>query len=132
MAAVHGLVRAHAISHGIPANEADEFFARVQSAASLQGGVQEFTDPAQVMHVAVRLWTSAYTLRGRELCSVLNEAIRNDEPAVVFHAVVITKAICEFCVKRRRRSAASLRWPPTNCTYRGGAIDSGAVNSVKF
>merc|ERR1711904_548941 len=74
------------------------------------------------MHVAVRLWTSAHTLRGRELCSVLNEAIRNDKPDVIIHAAVITHAINAFCVTRRGSGAGIVRWPPTNRTYRGGAM----------
>ena len=36
-------------------------------------GVSEFTNSEQLMYVAVRLWTSAEQLGGRELCSILNE-----------------------------------------------------------
>jgi hypothetical protein len=94
----------------------------VQRAASLAGGAEEFTDPTQVMYVAVRLWTSAHTLGGRELCSVLNEAIRNDEPDAINHAAIIAHAMNAFCVTRRALGTASVRWPPNNRSYRGGAM----------
>ena len=37
-------------------------------------GADEILRPDQLMYIAVRLWTSAATLRGREFCSLLNQA----------------------------------------------------------
>ena len=82
-------------AHALPAAEADDFFVRVQRNAlnaSLGGGAVEFTDPQQLMYVAVRLWTSAEKLRGRELCSMLNEATRADAAQTIDHTVMVVQA----------------------------------------
>ena len=119
MGAVHGLVTAYASAHGISTDEADRFFTSVQSSASLAGGAAEFTSPDSLMYTAVRLWTSAKRLRRRELCAILNEAIRSDK--AVAHAAMITQAINAFCVTRRT-GGAPVRFPPANRTFRGGAL----------
>ena len=124
MAAVHGIITAHASSRGLPTATANDFFTAVQENAIIAGITPtgaEFSNPAQIMYVAVRLWTSSALLGGRELCSILNEAIRKDEPGVIGHGAMIAHAINAFCVTRRA-GAAPVRWPPANRTYRGGAL----------
>ena len=76
------------------------------------------------MYIAVRLWTSAEKLGGRELCGVLNEAIRNDAPQSIEHVAMLTQAINAFCVNRRggRPSGAPVRFPASHTTYRGSAM----------
>ena len=66
-----------------------------QRNTSMAGGAEEFTNPAQLMYVAVRLWTTAVALHQRELCAILNEAIRNDAPANIHHAAMIAQ-VCTY------------------------------------
>jgi len=73
------------------------------------------------MHVAVRLWTSAATLHGREFCSILNQALREDAEDTIGHAATITHALNAFCVNRRA-GGAPVRWPSAHITYRGTAL----------
>ena len=74
------------------------------------------------MFVAVRLWTSAETLGGREFCALLNAALRDDTEPAVGHAATVTHALNTFCVTRRSASAPVVRWPPGHVTYRGTAL----------
>ena len=72
----------------------------------------------------MRLWTTAETLPpadGRELCAILNAALRADEPSTVEHAAMMTHAINAHCVTRRK-AGMLVRWPAANVTYRGGAM----------
>ena len=39
------------------------------------------------------LWSSGKTVKGKELCSILNAALREDDPTMVMHAVVISIAL---------------------------------------
>lgn len=121
MAAVHELIAAYAARHGLPSSRADGFFTKVQRNASVAGGIDEFVDPEQLMYVAVRLWTSAELLCGREFCAILNETIRRDAPGEVGRAATVAQAINAFCVTGRA-GGAPVRWPPANRTYRGGAM----------
>ena len=49
--------------------------------------------PTQLMHIAIRLWTSAHTLGGREFCSILNQVLRDDDRERVVHASAVTHAV---------------------------------------
>ena len=69
----------------------------------------EFTDPASLMYVAVRLWTSAELLRGVEFCAMLNGAVRADVAETIEHVAVVTNAINAFCVTRRSGGTPVIR-----------------------
>jgi hypothetical protein len=84
--------------------------------------------------VAVRIWTSAERFNDQELCSILNLAIRSDEPEFLTPAVVISRALNMFCITRRVDNAIT-RWPSgpqvppaqgqsdeADTTYRGGGL----------
>ena len=103
----------------------------MQHNACAAGGVSEFTNSEQLMYVAVRLWTSAEQLGGRELCSILNEAIRTDAEATVAHAAMVTQA--RRSVHPRGGESASLptrsrqvasAWPAP-CTDMGMGMGHG-------
>merc|ERR1711939_98255 len=78
----------------------------------------------EVHHVAVRMWTGTAELEGKELCSILNEAIRED--VATEHTVVISRALNSYlCIKRRKGAGAvhrPIRWPEGNQTFRGGGL----------
>jgi len=125
-AAVHSLILAHAQRAGIDRSEAVGFFQTLRTnalRAAMQaggGGADEILRPDQLMYIAVRLWTSAATLRGREFCSLLNQALREDGADTIDHAATCTHAINTFCVARR--GGIPVPWPSEHVLYRGGAM----------
>ena len=58
----------------------------------------------------------------RELCSLLNDALREDEPKLVALAAEVVHAVNELCVVRRR-DLGTLTFPENGQTYRGGGFD---------
>ena len=56
----------------------------------------------------------------REFCSLLNQALREDDADTVGHAVTCTHAINTFCVARR--GGIPVPWPSEHVLYRGGAM----------
>ncbi len=68
-----------------------------------------------------RLWTSAVLLRGREFCSILNEAIRVDDPKISANVVSIVRGINCLSVTRGLKSM-DVQWPVDFKLYRGGGL----------
>ncbi len=68
-----------------------------------------------------RMWTSFKTLRGKELCFMLNDVTRNDPIAAVAPAAALTRAINQLCVTSESPRLAI--HPPGNVCYRGGGFD---------
>jgi hypothetical protein len=83
-----------------------------------------------VARVAQRLWTSDARYGGegvaaadrRELCSLLNAALRADDPELLAAAMPLIRAINALCVVRGARDEARLRFPPAGCCLRGGGL----------
>ena len=144
--ALHSFVRACA-SHPtmrVPAPEGDAFFGRLLNEALAAGGVAEILDEAALSRFAVRVWTSQQLWGGREFCSLLNQAIREDgtrAPATLRPAVILCRAINDVLCCGNRKSGAS-EWPSgpgalppllgqwvsaswsseADATFRGGAL----------
>ena len=76
--AVKGLVMASAASKGVSDYETQDYLRKLEEMAFASLSTEGVED------MAVRLWTSAERYTGRELCSILNEAIRSDARAVGF------------------------------------------------
>ena len=80
---VHDLIREHAQRHGIADTDAEAYFTEVQSNA-LQASAVGHAGPAAInefLHncqlIAVRMYTTTVALAGgKELCGILNEAVR--------------------------------------------------------
>jgi hypothetical protein len=69
-----------------------------------------------------RIWTSAKTLHDeREFCSILNEAIRSDDEAVMDDLVRFTKGLNQLCVTRGGK-IKRVEWPDDHKLYRGGGL----------
>ena len=89
---------------------------------------------ADVGSLAEFLWTSGKTVKGKELCSILNAAIREDDPTVIMHAVVLSVAINKRRVSNRDAkkglfSGISPREYPQkllNCDMGHGRSDTGS------
>ena len=119
------LIQAYARRKCLNTNAANAFFATLRtnafSSAIGVGGSAEVLQADQLMYIAVRLWTSATKLGGREFCSILNDAIRRDAKDTIDHAVTIAHALNCFCVNRRHGETPT-SWPESNVTYRGTAM----------
>ena len=92
MAAVRQLLDAYAAQHGLPQERARNFFERLQREAFTSGGgAQQML--GDVASGSQRLWTSGLKLDGvppqfeKELCSILNTALREDNPAQHSHTL---------------------------------------------
>ena len=115
---VRQLLKAHCAAHGIADSERDTFFSQLQNEA--------FNHPGELLGeveaVAQRLWTSAKTLQsdGRELCSIMNAAVRSEDPALCGPVAVLARAINRLVVTRRVDS--TMPFPPGGTTVRGGGL----------
>lgn len=113
--ALHAFVRACAShpSMELPGPEADAFFGQLLGEALAAGGISEMLDEAALSRFAVRVWTSQQQWGGREFCSLLNQAVREDgalAPATLRPAVVLCRAINDvLCCSGRTVSASA--WP---------------------
>lgn len=67
-----------------------------------------------------RLWTSPLTLQKREFCSILNEAIRLDDPAASPTVGSLSRGINSLSITRGNQS--EVEWPKDFKLYRGGGL----------
>ena len=67
------------------------------------------------------LWTSSLTLCGHEFCSILNEAIRVDDPAISPIITSIVRGINCLSITRKF-GANAVPWPHDFILYRGGGL----------
>jgi hypothetical protein len=135
--AVQELLTAFGKTCRIPPKETDAFFEAIQS-ATVKAAVQD--DGAagllnEIEQIAVRIWTAPDLLISREFCSIINQAIREDESPALNHAVVVARAMNLFCVDSARGAHSNAAWPmgpspanprdvshKQNTTYRGGGL----------
>ncbi len=83
-----------------------------------------------VPRVVQWLWTSDQQYCGegvppahhREFCSLLNAALRDDDPELLAAAMPLIRAINSLCVVRGARPEAQLHFPPADCCFRGGGL----------
>ena len=92
----------------------DRFIGELHHETTVLGGVDELID--EIGTIATRLWTSAKTLNNRELCSIFNQAIRDDNEAMMPAVVMFARGINLLCVTR------NLMIQKPEKTYRGGAL----------
>jgi len=92
-------------------------------------GIALETTLNQVQLFAVRLWTSTINLhfpngRDVEICGMINDALRRDDPVLLQHVIVLVKAINQLCVTKRAqgKGAVVARWPSDFTTFRGGRL----------
>jgi hypothetical protein len=75
---------------------------------------------SEVPAACQRLWTSAEHIKGREFCSILNEAIRLDDPIVSSTVAALARAI--NCLSIMRGKSVDVEWPGDFKLYRGGGL----------
>ena len=95
-------VAAHVDAH--VCRHAHVYVSAVQRRAVTTGGVNELLDDTRT--VALRMYTTQETLHVRELCGMLNEALRQD---IAAHAVVLTRALNMFLVTGRNAYYAHVK-----------------------
>jgi hypothetical protein len=108
-----------ALERDDPSADRGSFFLALQN-ESIKATVER-GDLSEVQAIATRLWSS--TLRskhGRELCSYINQAIRDDSPDTLEHLVIVVRAINELCVQGR--SIGHIKWPEANTCFRGAGL----------
>ena len=108
------LVFKYGRSQGIPETQCKSFFQSIQHQALKHA--MELT--SEIQTAATRMWTCIDQLAGRELCGILNAALREDNADLMPHVAVITRAINELLVVRR----TGLHPPDNNVVYRGGGL----------
>ena len=91
---------------------------------------EELGDPDQIKFAAQRLWTSALRLEGRQFCSIVNFALRDDDDAMIKPLATIARGINQLCVdtivegnRVRESFLEPQNHPPDNVCFRGGGFD---------
>ena len=130
MASVSGLILEYAQRHGLSDRDARAYFDVVHANAlrasvyGQQGAAAVDELLRELARLAVRMYSTAETLPantpdGKELCSILNETLREDHPE---HAIILTRVLNTYCVTGRQQGSSPVRWPPSNEVWRGGAL----------
>jgi hypothetical protein len=124
--AVHRIVVHYAAQHAGTVNEEEtaEFFQRLQAEAF------QHTDELlnEVAAAAQRMWTSALLLplddavNGREFCSILNTAIREDYHDTARDTAIVVRTINQLLITRRVHGGQQVRFPPDSTCWRGGVL----------
>ena len=142
--AVKALVKASAASKGVSDYETNDYLRKLQDMAF------ECLHTEGVEDMAVRLWTSAARYTDRELCSILNEAIRRDACAIdvvsvgadcaadateLLQPAVTLTCMIQHHLNSERRGAHRTQWPEgpeapvgkgrsseANTTFRGAEL----------
>jgi hypothetical protein len=125
LGAVHRIVLYYAEQNSSTVTEADtsEFFKELQAEAFLH--TDELLN--EVEAAAQRMWTSALRLplgdevHGREFCSILNAAIREDQSDTAHDTAIIVRTINQLLVTRRVNDS-QVRFPPAATCWRGGVL----------
>ena len=126
LAAVRTLLCAYCAANAQPVEAALAFFERLQREAF--GHAEELLEA--VPGACQRLWTSAEKLTGvapefrKELCSILNSAIRDGSRMsdAMPPAATLCRGINELCVTRRVKKADEQEFPAGGRCFRGGAL----------
>ena len=117
------LIRAHCRARGIAYDrgEGEGFFRRIMSelerkiASVHQQAGREYTIPEQAQYI----WTLDCTLQDREMCSILNDAIRSDEAACIGPVAKLAREINRRCVTIPPQPPYPNDW----ICYRGSGFD---------
>eukprot|EP00811_Abedinium_folium_P001724 NODE_11581_length_1277_cov_3.672174.p1 GENE.NODE_11581_length_1277_cov_3.672174~~NODE_11581_length_1277_cov_3.672174.p1 ORF type:complete len:265 (-),score=17.65 NODE_11581_length_1277_cov_3.672174:251-1045(-) len=125
LAALHQVIEVH-MANQASSDERLKFFGDLQktAVADTLEKAHHLNDPKAI---ATRLWSCDKQCRGRELCSILNEAIRND--INLEHVMVLAKLINLLCLGAELDSGISIRQstgPAANLAhkqvFRGGGL----------
>lgn len=116
--AVRGLVSSVSARKKISKAVADKFFDTLQAVAFRNTAALQ----KDVSSACEFLWTSAERLRGLEFCSIINLALREDDPLDIVHVSVISRCLNSRRVMRTNpvhHQRGVPLFPPRGRCYRG-------------
>jgi len=121
--ALRQLIFMHAVTKGIPQSGAAEFLqtllAPVLDSIRSDSAFDSHMVPTQI---AMKLWVSTLQFRGKELCSLVNAAIRGDKHPALKPAVQILLAMQPLHLEKKWPAPSREWWPADGRVYRGGWI----------
>ena len=117
LGAAHGLVDVYAARHAVAAHVLRPFSAALERAALCDGPARCWED--RVERAAVRLWTAEARLGDKELCMIMNEAIRNDDRELLGPTLSLVHTICHLQARQQR---TRFKPPQRTRVYRGGGL----------
>lgn len=124
---VKKLVERYAARHSIPNKTWKAFYQKMYAEAFKH---YESLKVENLGKAAEFIWTSAKGLCEKEFCTILNEAIRMDEPVDMVHAAVFSRGLNALRVQRGddlSPEALKAKFPKEGISYRG----SGFRNELK-
>jgi hypothetical protein len=117
---VQNVLQVHACVHGHDESDADDMHTRLMK--EMLEHRHELLD--ETMSVAQRLWTSAlkHSVDKRELCHIINAAIRADGPDDLITEVAKLSRGINMLLVSIRRGVKPARFPTDGLCYRGGVL----------
>ena len=123
LAALDDLIKAYCTFTGESSSDGETFYKELEKVV--------LNKPNELIHevagAAERLWSATPKLGGEisngpELCSIMNDIIRRDNPALLKPLVILTRSISTLLVSRNIRKKEDVHFPPNGRTYRGGLL----------
>jgi len=114
--ALHSIIQSFCTQKQISSFEGETFFSTLKTET-----LDRIQSPYQISSLCMYLWTMATKLRSRELCSIINEILRTDNPSLMEPLCTLTRGINTLCVAGRKDSD-TIQWPQNFTLYRGGGL----------
>jgi len=118
--AVKAIIQLYAETRGIDEQSWQKFYKKLYDEAWTQSKVLQ----GDVAAAAEYIWTSNKALNLLEFCSMLNAAIREDNPDEMVHAAMFARAINCLRVRRDPKSISSTKYPHDGKLWRGTGFDN--------
>ena len=121
LAALENFICAYCSYIGVDRSHGEAFSAELQKNAIDNDAVSATEYVTDRHAVAQRLWTSPAKFNGKtELCSIINEAIRSDDPTLIKFVAPVCRVISHLSLSRMVLSQGP--FPQDSCTYRGAVL----------
>jgi hypothetical protein len=124
--ALRAFLELYARRHALPAASAEDLALRLEK--EVEARRAQSASLEEVARVAQHVWSSGQRLKdvpapyALELCSLLNQAIRLDDPALLAAAMPLIRSINSLCVVRGARPDRLLRFPSEGRSFRGTGV----------
>lgn len=124
-AALRAFLTLYARRDALRASAAEDLVLRLQK--EVEGRRAQSPLLEDVARVAQHIWSSGQRLKvpaphDLELCSILNKAIRLDDPDLLAAAMPLIRSINSLCVVRGARPDNLLRFPSEGRSFRGTGV----------
>jgi hypothetical protein len=121
----HQLITEYCTAYGLDTTKGDKFFYDLAEEAMKGDNAKELFEK-HLEFASQRLWTSGVMLQGcgeeheKELCSIINHAVRCDIPALVRPAAQLIRNINQLVVTRNK--AIAMHYPENGVCFRGSGL----------